>query len=147
MRILPEAESVLLGAPDLLWRPQVRNAACTCVRCLSRSVKSLRASLVDADVAPPLFRLMEDANPSIQATASATICNLVLDFSPVKVRRHRGVCSNSSANQIPIVIVCSASVFVCVIQDKTNVKSAAVIAYSQVLQQQAVLILEIGRTW
>ena len=32
---------------------------------------------------------------------------------PVKVRRHRGVCSNSSANQIPKVIVCSASVFVC----------------------------------
>lgn len=49
-------------------------------------MKSLRASLVDADVATPLFRLVEDQNPSIQATASATICNLVLDFSPVKVK-------------------------------------------------------------
>ncbi len=56
------------------------------MRAMSRSAKSLRASLVEQDVAAPLFRNLNDADRDVRIIASATLCNLVLDFSPVKVR-------------------------------------------------------------
>ncbi len=56
---------------------------------MSRSVVALHCSRVGADVAPPLFRRLRDADPGIQATASATLCNVVLDTSPAQARRAR----------------------------------------------------------
>ena len=78
----------LLGQPDQVSDKlgQVRAAACRCVRSMSRSVVALHCSRVGADVAPPLFRRLQDSDPAIQASASATLCNVVLDTSPAQAR-------------------------------------------------------------
>lgn len=59
-------------------------AACELTRGLSRSVSTLRTSLMDAGLAPPLFVLLKHQDIDIQIAATAVICNLVLDFSPMR---------------------------------------------------------------
>jgi len=62
----------------------LRISACQCARNLSRSVKNLRTNLFDAGIAKPLLKLLNDSSNIVQVTACATICNMVLDFTPIK---------------------------------------------------------------
>lgn len=64
----------------------VRIAASRLVRALSRSISILRTSLVDAGVAAKLLAILQnkDEDDQVKVEATASICNLVLNFSPMK---------------------------------------------------------------
>ena len=64
-------------------------AACSAARALSRSVNTLRTSLIDAGLAAPLLVLLSHSDVEVQIAATAVVCNLLLEFSPM-----REVCAN-----------------------------------------------------
>ncbi|KAI1364205.1 armadillo repeat protein [Xylaria arbuscula] len=59
-------------------------AACYAVRMLSRSVNTLRTALVDYGASEPLFRLLRHPDVDVQNAATACVCNLVTEFSPMR---------------------------------------------------------------
>lgn len=59
-------------------------AACGAVRHLSRSVSILRTTLIDIGVVMPVFALLQHPDIDVQISATATTCNLVMDFSPMR---------------------------------------------------------------
>lgn len=64
--------------------PAVLTAACGAIRALSRSVSILRTSLIDAGIALPLFALLRHDDIEVRIASTAAVCNLVLDFSPMR---------------------------------------------------------------
>ncbi|KAL7799825.1 armadillo-type protein [Trichoderma ceciliae] len=59
-------------------------AACHVIRMLSRSISILRTTLVDHSVAMPVFKFLKHPDIDVQIAATAAICNLVLEASPVR---------------------------------------------------------------
>ncbi|KAI1311686.1 armadillo repeat protein [Xylaria venustula] len=62
----------------------VITAACYAIRMLSRSVNTLRTALVDHPASEPIFRLLRHPDIDVQHAATACICNLVTEFSPMR---------------------------------------------------------------
>jgi hypothetical protein len=59
-------------------------AACHVIRLLGRSVSILRTSLGDHGAAIPLFRLLKHPDTEVQVAACGAVCNLVLEYSPLR---------------------------------------------------------------
>jgi hypothetical protein len=59
-------------------------AACGAMRALSRSVSILRTTLIDNGVAMPVFSLLKHPDIEVQIAATACVCNLVTDVSPMR---------------------------------------------------------------
>lgn len=59
-------------------------AACGAARALSRSVSTLRTSLMDAGLPASLFVLIKCQDIQLQIAATAVVTNLVLHFSPMR---------------------------------------------------------------
>ncbi|KAL5615282.1 hypothetical protein BROUX41_005333 [Berkeleyomyces rouxiae] len=62
----------------------VIEAACHAVRVLSRSPKILRTALIDHAVHDPIYDLLQSENLNLVIAASAAMCNLVLEVSPLR---------------------------------------------------------------
>ena len=76
---VPAGKASVTGNPT-----KVLLAACGTSRALSRSVSTLRTSLIDAGLATPLYVLLRHEIVEVQIAATAVICNLVLEFSPMR---------------------------------------------------------------
>ena len=59
-------------------------AACSVAQALTRSVSALRTNLIDAGIALPIVKLLQNPDPEVKIAATRVVGNLVLDFSPMR---------------------------------------------------------------
>ncbi|XP_026664778.1 armadillo repeat-containing protein 8 isoform X1 [Phoenix dactylifera] len=63
----------------------VRTAACSCIRNISRSLKNLSAGHLSSEtVVVPLVQLLHDESSSVQVAALGAICNVAVNFATRK---------------------------------------------------------------
>ncbi|KAJ2496685.1 hypothetical protein IWW47_003754, partial [Coemansia sp. RSA 2052] len=62
----------------------VKAAACLCTRYIIRSVSICRTHVPESGILAPLMALLQDKTADVQVTASATLVNLLTDFSPLR---------------------------------------------------------------
>ncbi|KAK7534047.1 armadillo repeat domain-containing protein [Phyllosticta citribraziliensis] len=67
------------GNPD-----PVLIAACNAARAMSRSVSVLRTSMMDYDIAKPIYGLLKHPVVDVQIATTDVLCNLLLQFSPMR---------------------------------------------------------------
>jgi hypothetical protein len=81
LRLLP-----LLGAALGHRETGVRYAACQCVRSLGRSASVTRTSLVDSGLGNSLYQAFarEDEDTLVTHAALLAVCNLIVDYSPLR---------------------------------------------------------------
>lgn len=63
---------------------KIVDASVRCIQSLSRSVKILRRDMFDKSIGKRVLALLRSERLDIQRSASAALCNLVPDFSPVR---------------------------------------------------------------
>ena len=91
--IKPNEAGKKLGNPT-----SVLLAACGAAKALSRSVCTLRTSLIDGGLADPLYLLLKNQDIDVRIAATAVICNIVLEFSPMREVCNCEVCTSTRAN-------------------------------------------------
>ncbi len=104
-RVVSELSDQARDSQDPSEKPRLNGkstilAACGAARALSRSVHTLRTSLMDAGLADPLFKLLRCEDIEIQVAATAVVCNLVLEFSPMREVRSLSLSSGFSSRLI-----------------------------------------------
>ncbi|TVY25892.1 Uncharacterized protein LHYA1_G005254 [Lachnellula hyalina] len=83
-RVINNSNATRIGQGYGVNSIDVLIAACGAIRALSRSVGILRTTLIDNGVAMPVFRLLQHPDIEVQIAATATVCNLVTDVSPMR---------------------------------------------------------------
>lgn len=88
---------------------------------MARSLRTLRKSLVDERLAATMVRLLHDDSAAVQRAASAALCNLLLDESPLPsllvdrgVIRRLVAALDSDVDGVPVLALCALKVCVCV---------------------------------
>ncbi|KAL8810760.1 MAG: hypothetical protein Q9223_002140 [Gallowayella weberi] len=87
--------------PHLVNPSGVIVAACATARALTRSVSTLRTSVMDAGLAAPLFVLLGHSDVRVQIAATEVVSNIALEFSPMREVSESAGCQAKTLDDSP----------------------------------------------